>query len=90
MMDWRLFLKVEARRVAGQLHESFATLALAYGPLSLPMVVQSCRRSMELTLIDNRRKRDVNTPSWNTRLAKSVTLVYNTYVSFSSGYYMLL
>ena len=86
MMDWRLFLEVQARRVAGQLHESFATLALAYGPLPLPMVVPSCRRSIELALIYNRRKRNVNTPRGNTRLAKSVTLVYNTYVSFSSGY----
>ena len=85
-MDWRLFLEVQARRVAGQLHESFATLAPAYGHLPLPMVVPSCRRSIELALIYNRRKRNVNTPNGNTRLAKWVTLVYNIFVSFSSGY----
>lgn len=86
MTDWKLFPKVEARRIAGQLDESFATLAPAYYPLPLPIVVPSCRRSIELAFIYNRRKRNANTPSGNARLAKSVTLVYNTHVSFSSGY----
>jgi len=83
-MDWRLFPKVEARRVAGQLHESFATLAPAYGHFPLPTIVPSSRHSIELAFIYNRRKRNVNTQSGNTHVAKSVPLLYNAYISYST------